>query len=110
MKTYYKDEDDLNQGYCDIKKCCQCDGTDQNGEPNGYGCPGQEKFIEKYWNSIISETNDNVKEFVSKAELINILKMKHKGSKEYYDETEDSQTHGCMLAYEEILEIVGGNI
>ena len=44
MKKYYSIHDDIEQVFCDINECNECDGTDQSGEPNGYGCEDQEDF------------------------------------------------------------------
>jgi len=42
------------KSYCNKHKCHQCEGTDFNGEPNGYGCAGLEKRIETMYASILN--------------------------------------------------------
>ncbi|MFM6994568.1 MAG: hypothetical protein ACKOWO_05595 [Sediminibacterium sp.] len=44
-KDHYIAEKELGQEYCESIKCRICFGEDENGEPNGYGCPEQENFI-----------------------------------------------------------------
>ena len=39
--------------FCNKIGCSECKGTDQNGEPNGYGCEGEEQYIEKRYKSIL---------------------------------------------------------
>jgi hypothetical protein len=46
------DEDKYVKAYCIRQNCHSCDGTDFNGEPNGYGCPGLEERICKMYHSI----------------------------------------------------------
>lgn len=45
-KDHYICEDDLGDEYCSNTGCKECFGSDYNGEPNGYGCVGRDKFIE----------------------------------------------------------------
>lgn len=40
------DCDTYGDKFCKKEKCRQCDGTDYNGEPNGYGCNARDNFIE----------------------------------------------------------------
>ena len=40
MKDF--DEDKHGERYCKKKKCRACEGVDENGEPNGYGCVGRD--------------------------------------------------------------------
>ena len=52
-KDHYIDEDELSHEYCAANKCTACFGIDQNGEPNGYGCPGQERFLDDNYELIL---------------------------------------------------------
>ena len=47
------DEDKHGETYCKKKKCRACEGTDENGEPNGYGCVGRDEYISNRYNSIL---------------------------------------------------------
>ena len=46
------DVEKYNGKYCKKMKCTACDGTDFNGEPNGYGCEGNDNYIESRYQSI----------------------------------------------------------
>lgn len=54
-KAYYRDISDLEDEYCDQIGCHACDGTDQNGEPNGYGCEEREIWANKYFDDYVKE-------------------------------------------------------
>ena len=41
------DEDEIGDMFCEAMKCLDCFGTGSDGEPNGYGCGGREKWIKK---------------------------------------------------------------
>lgn len=47
------DADKYTKAYCNRKQCSYCDGTDYNGEPNGYGCDGLDKRVETMYKSIL---------------------------------------------------------
>ena len=47
------DEDKYTKSYCKRQKCNACDGSDYNGEPNGYGCKGLEDRVNTMYNSIL---------------------------------------------------------
>ena len=51
MKDF--DEDKHGERFCKKMKCHECDGTDFNGEPNGYGCYGRDEYISKRYNAIL---------------------------------------------------------
>ena len=51
-KSSYADENELIDEYCDKQNCTACNGSDVNGEPNGYGCDGLEEWLEKHSNLI----------------------------------------------------------
>lgn len=51
MKDF--DEDKHGERYCKNMKCQVCSGTDENGEPNGYGCYGHDEYISKRYNAIL---------------------------------------------------------
>lgn len=44
LKKYYRSEDELGDEYCQRMGCKSCHGTDDNGEPNGYGCEQADEF------------------------------------------------------------------
>ena len=46
-KEKYENVNELIDEFCLKKKCSICQGTDMEGEPNGYGCDGMEAFVEK---------------------------------------------------------------
>ncbi len=48
------DEDKYIKSYCKSKKCNMCNGSNFNGESNGYGCEGLEKRINNMYNSILN--------------------------------------------------------
>ena len=55
-RDYELDEDELIHLFCSAKNCNTCEGADETGEPNGYGCPALEKFLdqaEKFQKDII---------------------------------------------------------
>jgi len=56
--VWFANEDDCGDNFCKIEHCRECEGTDFNGESNGYACDGREEYIEKNYNSIISENPD----------------------------------------------------
>lgn len=47
------DPDKYIESYCRRMNCRACEGTDLNGEPNGYGCHGLEKRQETMYQSIL---------------------------------------------------------
>jgi hypothetical protein len=48
QKASYADDNELIDEFCDQRKCSFCNGIDENGEPNGYGCPDLEEWIDKH--------------------------------------------------------------
>lgn len=58
FKKYYRDENDFIEDYCISVDCGACNGTDQNGEPNGYGCPAKEEFIDNNYEKYMLEDDD----------------------------------------------------
>ena len=42
-----QDENELIDEYCKSQNCSACNGTDINGEPNGYGCPDMEEYVNR---------------------------------------------------------------
>ena len=55
---FYFDEDELLDDFCDQVGCHCCDGTDMNGEPNGYGCDEGEKFQDDNWRLIVNAEDE----------------------------------------------------
>ena len=51
MKDF--DCDKYTEAFCKRMKCNECDGTDYNGEPNGYGCGALENRIDVMYQSIL---------------------------------------------------------
>ena len=47
-KKSYEEENDLIDEYCKRQGCSTCNGSDMNGEPNGYGCKNMEAWVEKH--------------------------------------------------------------
>ena len=47
------DEEYYIEKYCAKNDCRQCDGTDYNGEQNGYGYEKSDEYVEKRYQSII---------------------------------------------------------
>jgi hypothetical protein len=47
------DEDKHGDRYCNKQKCRACNGIDENGEPNGYGCVGRDEYIQSRYDSIL---------------------------------------------------------
>ena len=39
--------------FCKKINCHECEGTDFNGEPNGYGCQANEDYITSRYQSIL---------------------------------------------------------
>lgn len=54
-KKKYKDSNELGREYCEQSNCSACKWTDENGEPNGFGCNGQDEFIDTYEHLIKEE-------------------------------------------------------
>ena len=52
------DEDVLTSLFCDAVGCRDCHGSDHNGEPNGYGCPGMEKWRHKAAEALKEKSDD----------------------------------------------------
>lgn len=46
ISTSESPENAISDLYCKLVKCSKCNGTDLNGEPNGYGCNEMETFTE----------------------------------------------------------------
>lgn len=40
------DPDDYVDEFCKRSKCHECNGIDENGEPNGYGCIPLDAYIQ----------------------------------------------------------------
>lgn len=51
MKDF--DEDKHGDRYCKKMKCQACVGTDENGNPNGYGCYCRDVYISRRYNAIL---------------------------------------------------------
>jgi len=51
MKDF--DSDKHGERFCKKENCHECDGTDFNGEPNGYGCEAQDEYIDSRYQSIL---------------------------------------------------------
>ena len=51
MKDF--DGDKYGDRFCKKQKCDQCEGTDETGEPSGYGCSLQDAYITNRYNSIL---------------------------------------------------------
>lgn len=47
------DEDKYIDEFCNKQNCHSCEGTDQSGEPNGYGCDGAEQYVEQMYQHIL---------------------------------------------------------
>jgi hypothetical protein len=47
------DPDKYDGVFCKKIKCSACDGLDCNGEANGYGCAGNDEYIDKRYKSIL---------------------------------------------------------
>jgi hypothetical protein len=52
LKETYEDENELTGEFCTRSDCGVCNGFDDTGEPNGYGCPAMEKFVEENYHLI----------------------------------------------------------
>jgi hypothetical protein len=52
LKEAYEDENKLTEEFCTSSNCFACIGSDDTGEPNGYGCPAMEKFVEENYHLI----------------------------------------------------------
>lgn len=55
LKEKYKDENELINEFCKRSNCSKCNGSDDSGEPNGYGCDDMENFINENYNLITTE-------------------------------------------------------
>lgn len=55
LKDQYSDEDELTDEFCRRNGCSECNGSDHNGEPNGYGCDFMEKFVDDNYHLIIDD-------------------------------------------------------
>jgi len=44
----YWDMEAIEREYCASHGCNQCEGINQDGEPNGYGCDGADEFAIKF--------------------------------------------------------------
>ncbi len=53
--TFYTDPEQLDSEYCSVSECSECDGTDMNGEPNGYGCTARDNWVEKHLHLVHDE-------------------------------------------------------
>jgi len=47
------DNDKYTEAFCKRKKCTACDGTDFEGEANGYGCIELDEYIDMRYNSLL---------------------------------------------------------
>lgn len=56
------DPDKYDGIYCKKMNCHACEGTDYNGDPNGYGCQGNDEYIDKRYNSILKRRLKKYKE------------------------------------------------
>ena len=56
------DEDKYAEAYCRGQKCKQCEGTDWNGESNGYGCTGLDDRIQRMYLSILKRRQKKLSE------------------------------------------------
>ena len=55
------EEDKYIKSYCKRHNCNQCEGTDFNGEPNGYGCEGLKKRVDTMYTSILNRRMKKLK-------------------------------------------------
>lgn len=46
LKDHYICDDEIGDEFCTRLKCKLCNGSDINGEPNGYGCEWRDKYLE----------------------------------------------------------------
>ena len=53
MSTASFDPDDYVDRFCRRSKCDACQGTDENGEPNGYGCVALDAYIQSKYEDYI---------------------------------------------------------
>lgn len=53
LKKGCQDDDELIKEFCNRQKCNACNGIDENGELNGYGCIPLEDFIRENESKII---------------------------------------------------------
>lgn len=47
------DPDDYVERFCKRSKCDVCNGSDENGEPNGYGCTALDAYIQYRYEAYI---------------------------------------------------------
>jgi hypothetical protein len=83
FKQYYRDEDDLIDDYCKSVGCSLCHGVDINGEPNGYGCPDLDEFLDENHEKYILEDE----------ELIDFLEKELQAEKARVEKAEESLEH-----------------
>lgn len=60
--------------YCNKINCHECDGTDFNGEPNGYGCYGRDEYISKRYNAILENRKKRITTALTKQQSSHRLK------------------------------------
>jgi hypothetical protein len=66
-KSAYKimedfDEDAIGDAFCLSQGCSECQGSDYNGEPNGYGCEGRDNFVSKRFREILNQRTSPIKQ------------------------------------------------
>ena len=85
MKTYYKDEDFLDELFCKLKNC--------ESDPTGCtGCNAQERWVdENYSKFMLDETNYD--EFISKDELFEWIDKELKYEKKQLNEFNKGYFH-----------------
>ena len=55
---YNSEENVVGDLFCSINNCEDCMGTDQSGEPNGYGCDSRYKFIDDFLKALSDKNYD----------------------------------------------------
>ena len=94
LNDFYLDPEQLDEEYCSRVNCQACEGTDQNGEPNGYGCSSRDNWVEKH----LELVHDDPSEIMSHLES---LQSKFDKAEEALEEVKgihtDSGSVACRL-------------
>jgi len=56
--VYDCEEDVTGDIFCLINNCGDCEGTDQSGEPNGYGCDPRDSFTDDFLDALKDKKYD----------------------------------------------------
>ena len=75
INVYYKDVEALEERFCKINDCTACNGSDPNGEPNGYGCDTRDKWVESEMFTLVEEQKEEC--FYSKTEADKVIDSMH---------------------------------